>query len=211
MYEDPGYQFRMEQGNKALLASLSKGAGGQYSPAAAQKLMEYNQGLASQEYGNMFDRQQTTYANQFNEDLTGFNAARQRLNDRYSRIQNMATMGQNAGINLSNIYGAHGSNMANLALDKGNVDAAKLSNVANINAGNYAKLGEAVGQIGGAIAGGATGVPGGSALGAQAGKSMMGPSSGPIYSGTQPGLMTSGAPRPAAGDLSQYFNMFGGG
>jgi hypothetical protein len=210
MYEDPGYKFRMEQGNQALLASLAKGAGGQYSPAAAQKLMEYNQGLGSQEYQNMFNRQNTNYDNQFNQDLTGYNAARSRLNDRYQRLQNMSNMGQNAANNLSNIYSNYGSNMANMAADKGNVEAAKLTNIGNITAGEYGKIGQAAGEAVGGYMGG----PAGAAAG---GKMMGGGQQQPSASynlgqnANQWMNSSSGsANQKPSGDLSDYFS-FGNG
>lgn len=210
MYEDPGYKFRMEQGNQALLASLAKGAGGQYSPAAAQKLMEYNQGLGSQEYQNMFDRQNTNYSNQFNQDLTGYNAARARLNERYQRLQNMSTMGQNAANNLSDIYGTYGSNMANTAMDKGNVAAARATNIGNITAGEYGKLGQAAGEaIGGYLAGPAGAAAGGSMMGGgnqqQSGFYNLGQKANSWMNSP-----SGSANQKPAGDLSDYFS-FGNG
>jgi len=206
MEQDPGYQFRMQEGQKALLASLAKGAGGQYSPAAAQKLMEYNQGQGSQEYQNMFNRQQTNYANQFNQDLTGYNAARSRLNDRYTRLQNMSSMGQNAASNLSNIYGTYGTNMANTATDKGNVEAAKLTNIGNITAGEYSKVGEMAGEaIGGYLAGPAGAAAGGSMMGG--GQQQPSTSYNLGRKANQWMNSSSGSEtQKPAGDLSDYFN-----
>jgi len=51
----PGYQFRYEQGIKAVEQSLA-GRGLRKSGQALKELTEYGQGMASQEYGNLLDR-----------------------------------------------------------------------------------------------------------------------------------------------------------
>ncbi|MFA5127294.1 MAG: hypothetical protein WC465_04865 [Patescibacteria group bacterium] len=53
--EDPGYQFRLEQGNKAINDSAAF-SGGLLSGATQKAIAEYNSGQASQEYGKAFDR-----------------------------------------------------------------------------------------------------------------------------------------------------------
>lgn len=53
--ESPGYQFRLEQGNKAI--SNAAGVGGSpYSGATLKALTGFGQNMASQEYGNWWDR-----------------------------------------------------------------------------------------------------------------------------------------------------------
>ena len=52
---DPGFRFRQEQGNEALRA-LNAARGGGLSGRTLQDAMEFNSGLASQEYGNFFNR-----------------------------------------------------------------------------------------------------------------------------------------------------------
>ena len=65
MQADPGYQFRMDQGQKALQRQLS--AGGKYFSGGALKDMQgFTQGLASQEFGNAFNRFQTDRQNRLN-------------------------------------------------------------------------------------------------------------------------------------------------
>lgn len=51
----PGYQFRMDQGRKAIEASAAA-RGGLFSGATGQALNEFGQGLASQEYDTYFNR-----------------------------------------------------------------------------------------------------------------------------------------------------------
>ena len=52
---DPGYQFRLDAGNKALQRAGAK-AGNSLSGAQMQGMADYNQGAASQEYGNAYSR-----------------------------------------------------------------------------------------------------------------------------------------------------------
>ena len=62
---DPGYQFRLDQGQKQLERQLAA-QGKTYSPEAAKALMGYNQGMASQEYGNAYNRYQNDQNTIFN-------------------------------------------------------------------------------------------------------------------------------------------------
>ena len=55
--QDPGYQFRMDQGTKALERSAAA-RGGLISGNTGGALQNYGQGLASQEYQNAFNRYQ---------------------------------------------------------------------------------------------------------------------------------------------------------
>ena len=57
---DPGYQFRLDQGRKALEASAAH-KGTLRSGATLKGLMDYGQGAASQEYQNVYDRKKQSY------------------------------------------------------------------------------------------------------------------------------------------------------
>lgn len=56
LQSDPGYQFRLQQGQQALERSLAAQGLGQ-SGAALKAAQEYGQGLAGQTYDNFFNRQ----------------------------------------------------------------------------------------------------------------------------------------------------------
>lgn len=62
---DPGYQFRLDQGNQALQNSAAA-RGGLLSGRAAKDAMAYNGGQASQEYANAFSRFQVNRSNKLN-------------------------------------------------------------------------------------------------------------------------------------------------
>jgi len=62
---DPGYAFRLQQGQMANQAMANK-AGGLIGGNALAGLQDYTQGQASQEYGNAFNRFQTQRSNIYN-------------------------------------------------------------------------------------------------------------------------------------------------
>ena len=62
---DPSYNFRLEQGNLAT-TNMANRAGGAIGGNALRGLMDYGQGAASQEYGNVFNRFQTGRSNIYN-------------------------------------------------------------------------------------------------------------------------------------------------
>jgi hypothetical protein len=62
---DPGYQFRLAQGQKALENQANR-AGGLVSGNVLQGMQDYTQGQASQEFANAFARNNTTQTNIFN-------------------------------------------------------------------------------------------------------------------------------------------------
>ena len=62
---DPGYAFRLQQGQLATQRAANM-AGGGVSGNALQGLQDYTQGLASQEYGSAFNRFQTQRSNIYN-------------------------------------------------------------------------------------------------------------------------------------------------
>lgn len=62
---DPGYFFRLQSGQQGLANSAAAGSGA-LSGSALKDLMNYNQDAASSEYGNAFNRYQTTQGNIFN-------------------------------------------------------------------------------------------------------------------------------------------------
>ena len=90
--QDPGYQFRMDEASKALERS-SAARGGLTSGRFMKELMRQNQGMASEEYNNAYNR---------------FNADRDR---RFGRLSQIAGVGQTAntqvaqaGQNYANAY-----------------------------------------------------------------------------------------------------------
>ena len=88
--QDPGYAFRLAEGQKALERS-GAAKGMTLSGAQAKALNSYGQGMASQEYGNAYNRYTTDQTNLYN------------------RLAGVAGTGQTAANQIGNL----GANMAN--------------------------------------------------------------------------------------------------
>lgn len=114
---DPGYQFRMQQGLQALQGSAAA-RGGLLSGAALKGIEQYGQGLASQEYGNAFNRFQEQGSNRFN------------------RLASLAGLGQSA-TQFTGAQGAQAAGQAGNYLTQGaNAQAAGYVGAANaLNSG----------------------------------------------------------------------------
>jgi hypothetical protein len=124
---DPGYAFRMQEGQKALERSAAA-RGGLQSGGTLKALTRYSQGAASEEYQNAYNR---------------FNADRDRRFGRLSQIsgQGLQAAGGTAGAaqNYANQGGEHIVGAGN-AMAAGELGAAKswsgaLSGIANVGAG----------------------------------------------------------------------------
>ena len=125
---DPGYQFRMQQGEQGINRAAAA-RGGFNSGATLKALARFNSDLGSQEYGNAYTR--------FNNDQ----------NSQVSRLQSLAGVGQSA----TNVIGQAGTdaygrilsagqnranNIADYALQAGNARASGYVGSANaINSG----------------------------------------------------------------------------
>ena len=91
---DPGYAFRISEGNKALNASAAA-RGGLISGNALKASQDYGQAAASQEYQNAFNRYQTNRANILNP------------------LQSLAGVGQSATNTLGNMGTAAATSAGN--------------------------------------------------------------------------------------------------
>lgn len=104
---DPGYEFRLSEGLKALQRSgAAKGLA--LSGAQAKALTRYNSDFASNEYGNAYNRFTNDQTNLFNR-LSGISGTGQQAN------QFVGTMGANmAGTVGNNIMSAGNANAAGI-------------------------------------------------------------------------------------------------
>lgn len=102
---DPGYAFRLEQGNKALSAAAR--ANGTFGSGRYLKdAMAYNQGQASQEFNNSFNR---------------FNINR---GAKLNTLQSLAGIGQTATNQTAGAAGAFGQQLGSNIMGAGNAQAA---------------------------------------------------------------------------------------
>jgi hypothetical protein len=103
--EDPGYQFRKEEGMRGVEGSAAA-RGGLLSGAALKAIQKYGQGLASQEYGNAYQRYTGDQTNQYN------------------RLAGMVNTGQGATNQVQNAAAQYGANTASNNAALGNAQAA---------------------------------------------------------------------------------------
>jgi len=124
---DPGYGFRLGEGLKAM-GHQAGARGGLISGQTMKGMEEYRQGLASQEYGNAFNRYQTNRANML------------------QPLQSLAGVGQSA----NNALAQGGQSYANQAGQYGMTNAANQGNAAlagaNAYGSAYSGIGNALGR-----------------------------------------------------------------
>lgn len=126
--QDPGYAFRLSEGQKALDRSAAA-RGGLISGGALKAAQRYGQDVGSQEYTNAFTR---------------YGIERERM---LNPLQSLAGVGQTATNTLGNAAGTYGTNMSNIALGAGaNAGNAALAQ-GNIRASQYGTAGSAANTL----------------------------------------------------------------
>ena len=135
---DPGYAFRLSEGQKALDRQAAA-RGGLISGGALKAAQRYGQDMGSQEYQNAYSRA-----------LSGYNANVARSDTGYNRLASMAGLGQTASQQLGQSGQQYGQNVGNAMINQGYTRA---------NAGlgayqaNQSMYGNAVNAIGGVSSG----------------------------------------------------------
>ena len=109
---DPGYAFRLSEGQKALDRQAAA-RGGLISGGALRAATRYGQEMGSQEYGNAFNRYQTNRANQL------------------QPLGSLMSSGQAAASNQAGQAGQYGVNAGNLMTQAGQATAAGQMGAAN--------------------------------------------------------------------------------
>lgn len=136
--QDPGYQFRMQQGQQALERSAAA-RGGLATGGTLRSLARYSQGVASDELQNAWTRRQGAF----------------------NRLASVANMGQGAANSLGQFGNHYADSASGLYADIGNANAAGQMGVANSLSGFANGVGNQAGDIfGGLITGGIHGFGG---------------------------------------------------
>jgi len=123
--ESPDYQFRLQEGKSALEASQAA-RGGLFSGRAGLEAQQFGQNTASGEYNTYLDR-----------------------------LQSLMTGGQNAATTASNIHIGSGTNLADAAIGRGNIDAQERQNYGGAISGGISQFSQALGFLSGGAGGGA--------------------------------------------------------
>jgi hypothetical protein len=119
--KDPGYQFRLDEGTKALERSAAA-RGGLLSGATGKALERYGSDYGSSEYSNAYNR--------FNNDRT----------TRFNRLSSLAGTGQTAATTLGNLGAGSANNISDLATQRGNAIAGGSIGQANAINGGISSL-----------------------------------------------------------------------
>jgi len=128
MYRDPGYGFRLSEGQRAM-AHNAGNRGGLVSGTSLKAMQDYAQNAASGEFGNAYNRAYNTY-----------NTGVASENQLYNRQAGLAGIGQTA-TNLTNAAGANNANAMGNYLTSGAAAQAAgtvgMANAANSGLGTY--------------------------------------------------------------------------
>lgn len=126
---DPGYQFRLDQGTKALERSAAA-QGNLLTGNTARDVNSYAQDYASNEYGNVYNRALGQYQQNYN--IFENNQANQ-----YNRLAAMAGVGQ-TGVNQLTSAGQNAANnVGNILLTTGAQQGQQANNAAAARASGY--------------------------------------------------------------------------
>lgn len=131
---DPSYQFRKQQGMDGLQSSAAA-SGGLLSGAALKSLNQYNSNLASQEYGNAWQRDQLEKQNLMGV-LSGNRAGDYNLfsnedTRQYNQLANISGVGQQTAGQLGQFGALNAQNQGNAAINGANAQANGLIGAAN--------------------------------------------------------------------------------
>jgi hypothetical protein len=102
---DPGYQFRLQQGENAIMRSAAA-RGGRMGGDTLKALMEHGQGLASQEYQNAFQRAGMADQSDFSKRSALANLYSQTASGKANMGIGAAAQGANLSGQMMSAYGA---------------------------------------------------------------------------------------------------------
>lgn len=109
---DPGYQFGMDQGTRALQGSAAA-RGGLYSGATMKALNKFGNDYATTKFGDVFNRKQTVIGNNFNRAMGAAGMGQAGVQQTQQAGSNYANnVGQNL-LSNANFQGAAGMAKAN--------------------------------------------------------------------------------------------------
>lgn len=125
---DPGYAFRLSEGQKALDRSAAA-RGGLISGAALKAATRYGQDMGSQEYQNAFNRYQTERNAQLNP------------------LQSLAGVGQTSTNTLGSAGQNYASNVGNALMNQGYTQGNALIAGQQARQSTYGNIGTALGKV----------------------------------------------------------------
>jgi hypothetical protein len=139
--QDPGYAFRLKEGQQALDRSAAA-RGGLISGGALKAAQRYGQEMGSQEYMNAFNRYQTERASRLQplQSLTGMSQ---------TTANTLGTAGSNMAGNIGNAYMQQGVNQGNALLAGSQARASSYGDIAKLYGQTNPNFGSLFGGGGG--------------------------------------------------------------
>lgn len=109
---DPGYQFGMQQGQRAIQGTAAA-KGGLYSGATLKALSRFGTDYATTKTNDVFNRKQTDYGNQFNRTLGAAGLGQTAVGQTQQAGQNYTNTVGNNMLDLANFQSAAGLAQSN--------------------------------------------------------------------------------------------------
>jgi hypothetical protein len=119
---DPGYAFRLAEGQKALERSAAA-RGGLISGSALKAAQRYGQEMGSQEFGNAYERAVRNYVANLSGRSQAYNELAGVSGTGQTSAQQIGQAGQTTAANISNLTSATGASSANALLAQGQARA----------------------------------------------------------------------------------------
>ena len=133
--QDPGYAFRLSEGQKALDRSAAA-RGGLISGGAMKAAQRFGQDLGSQEYQNAYNRALTGYNADVAREATGYNRLAALAGIGQTATGQIGAAGQNAATNMGNLMTSGAAASAAGQVGAANALTGGLSTYLNYNQGN---------------------------------------------------------------------------
>ena len=133
--QDPGYAFRLSEGQKALDRSAAA-RGGLISGGALKAAQRFGQDLGSQEYQNAYNRALTGYNAEVAREATGYNRLAALAGYGQTATGQIGAAGQNAAANMGNLMTSGAAASAAGQVGAANALTGGLSTYLNYNQGN---------------------------------------------------------------------------
>jgi len=152
--QDPGYAFRLKEGQQALDRQAAA-RGGLISGGALKAAQRYGQEMGSQEYGNAYNRALDRYNANVSRESTGYNRLAAMSGIGQTSAGTLGTAGSNMAGNIGNAYMQQGVNQGNALLAGSQARASSYGDIAKLYGQTNPNFGSLFGGGGGG--GGAAG------------------------------------------------------
>lgn len=126
---DPGYQFRLQQGQQALERSAAA-KGNLLTGGTGKALTQYGQDYASNEYNNVYNRALQQYQQ-------AYNIFQNNQSNTYNRLASLSGIGQTSANQLGSAGSNTAGNVSNILLGTGSQIGQDVQNAAAARASGY--------------------------------------------------------------------------